>query len=170
MLFPRTKLAVVDRLRQHWSKQRHLHLNAGAPEDAVRLFEVKSQISLPKDFAQYLLAIDGFQLERSNDLESCDDEAFVFYPLSKLAPSEGTPGHYVFCENWMTLRLYAICLDFDSMFGQVTIVGSEGLHACAPNFSNFVDMYLAGAEALYLAGPLIVPLSECKSNNGAASV
>lgn len=143
-------------LAEHWRKQRELGRNAPPTPRAIAEFEARHALSLPADFRTYLLTLNGLpEARHDHDWDNVDAEGFVFHALASLRAAAPSNRYFVFATNAIFLTDYAICLDASSAHHGEVVAVSTGLHELAPDFSEFVGLYVMNSEALYSFGTLI---------------
>jgi hypothetical protein len=148
------------RLIDHWTAQ-GLKIAAGATEREVVSFESQNRVSLPEDFREYFLKVNGMVQDFEN---SCDQTGFAFWPLSlvtsvakecaKRSPTEPTfrdpESYFVFADYLQWSWAFAIHIDANSPDdGQVVHVGTLRPKVVAGSFTEFVNLYLQDARELY---------------------
>lgn len=156
MLIPHNKLI------SHWKSQ-NLRIAPGNPVESVCEFESRNSVTLPADFRDYFLNVDGMVQSGGDD---CDQGGFSFWPLARLrsvpeecaqhrlaAPGIESPDEYfVFADYLQWSWAYAIRLTSGPLEANPVIhVGTLRPRVVADSFSQFVDLYLRDAEELYPA-------------------
>lgn len=150
----------TSKLIKYW---RSLDLRIGPrnSEEIVRGFESRNDIELLPDFRDYLLNVDGMAQIGGHD---CDLAGFAFWPLAQIQsmlkectnhpPAESVPAdpenYFVFADYLQWSWAYAIHLGtHSSEAGQIIHVGTLQPKVIAGSFTEFVDLYLQDARALY---------------------
>jgi hypothetical protein len=147
-------------LADYWKSQ-GLSLPSGNLEETVRDFETRCAVTFPPDLREYLLNIDGMRQVGGHD---CDANGFAFWPLARIKnivtiyreESKAPPGlheedqYYVFADYLQWSWAYAIRLsNRPSEPNHVIHVGTVLPKIIAASFTDFVDLYLQDAPALY---------------------
>ncbi|TGE24885.1 hypothetical protein E5K00_06705 [Hymenobacter aquaticus] len=135
-----------------------------ATTEAVVAFQQAAGLLLPADMTQYFLTVNG-----SND--QYDANFFAFYTLanltsiqSKFADYHGVPKYsdllytfdqcgtcYVFADFMISLTAYAIQLHPEPSPTNTVYVVCGGVYkAIASSFSEFLELYVADSDKLYL--------------------
>src|SRR6266581_8352384 len=150
-----------SKLISHWRSQ-NLRIALGNPEGKVREFESRNGVILPPDFREYFLSVDGMAQVGGHD---CDPTGFAFWPLARVIsvvrecaehslPLREFPDpdkHFVFADYLQWSWAYAIRLsEHVSDANQGIHVASLRPKVVANSFTEFVDLYLRDARALYV--------------------
>lgn len=142
---------IGSRLKMHWSSQ-GINLNPPASETALTRFESRYTVSLPNDFCDYLLHVNGMAPEAT------DNELIRFWSIEEIKPlSEETPqyaaesylvnatGFFVFADYSMWAHAYAIRLSSGPLEpNSIVVIGANKPILIADSFLSFVQSYLAG--------------------------
>lgn len=143
----------------YWNRS-SLEIRAGVSPSEIVEFEKKYDVVLPKDFREYIEAVDG-----SSD-GYMDDALYRFWPLSEIKPvheeldeSGGVvytdrhayPGCFVFADYCINCWLYAVKLTKDA--GQPAPVfrvtaGDTPGEQMAPSFLEFMKLYSNNPESI----------------------
>jgi hypothetical protein len=150
-----------QKLIQRWTTD-GLTIAAGVSEEGLRRFETRHRVTLSTvpDFREYLLNVDGMAQIGGED---CDQEGFAFWPLSRIksVPEEcaesnvETPrfdnvgNYFAFADYMQWSWAYAIDVR-PNQLGKILQFGTYSPRIVADSFSQFVDVYLADSELLYL--------------------
>lgn len=149
---------LLDRVKRYWypnpaSFDRKAHRLA--TEEEISAFEETNSVKFPWDFREYFLRLNGVDE---------DDQLFCFWPLSSLARLEnarfkwpagtlnfpGSDSYFVFADFLIECMYHAIYLGDDpSLQNRVILPDFPNQPVIAPNFSNFLEIYLADAPAIY---------------------
>lgn len=147
-----TDIDAITRLADYWSAQ-GLAFNGGATADMVKSFESTHGVILPKDFAEYILRLNGL----AEFGPGADENGFGFAALQRLrpvAPSEyplgsSGPGHFVFADYLHWSWGYALQLADERTRGEVIHVATLEPKVVAPSFGAFIELYLVDSPQLY---------------------
>jgi hypothetical protein len=152
-------MTTAGKLRAHWKT---FGLTTGSrlsPPD-IEAFQSLHSVLLPLDLREYFLELNGLAHGWQNEQ---DPNGFSFWQLSRVAPVSSlkaqhphlppvpeADSYFVFADYLQWSWAYAIRLTGDaSAQNPVIIVGKEPLVIVATSFSDFVDLYIADAPALY---------------------
>jgi hypothetical protein len=149
-----------SKLVRHW-RSLNLLIAPGNTEEKVREFESRNRVTLPQDFRDYLLCVNGMVQAGGQD---CDPNGFAFWPLARvksvrteyakhsnpLPEVQDPDGYFVFVDYLQWCWAYAIRLGARALDGgQVIHVGKLHPKVVAGSFTEFVDLYLRDAKELY---------------------
>lgn len=152
---------LTSKLISHWRSQ-NLTIAPGNTEARVREFESHNDVSLPPDFREYFLKVNGMAQDGGHD---CDPTGFAFWPLARvktmaeesaqrsLPPSQipDAARYFVFADYLQWSWAYAIRLgQRPSEPNSVIHVGTICPKTVASSFTEFVDLYLRDARELYV--------------------
>ena len=151
----------ASKLISRW-RSLDLLIARGNSEENIRGFEARNRVMFPTDFRDYLLRVNGMFQAGGQD---CDENGFAFWPLARIKsvraeyaehsnplPEVQNPdGYFVFVDYLQWCWAYAICLDArPSDGGRIITVGKLPSKVVAGSFTEFVDLYLRDAYALYV--------------------
>jgi hypothetical protein len=146
-----------EALKKYWQLQ-GIALNAGVSETDLASFERKYKISLPQDFRDYLLTVNGFDSEHW----TTDENVIAFLSLNEMQPlSEwwsaeiaDSDSYFVFADHSMSVHVYAIHLSSGLADRNLVVVvyDNEPVNV-ASSFSEFVEGYLANDDAVLFPQP-----------------
>jgi hypothetical protein len=154
----------VDRLVSHWKSQGNILAN-GNDEETLAEFEARYSVRIPHDMRRYLSTVDGMPNIPGSDVDS---NGFRFWPLEQIrsvtdvcaaagvqAPSgQDNDRYFVFADYFDWSWAYAIDLSGDDRESQRVIhVGTLEPKTVARSFTEFMDLYLQDAKALYVLAP-----------------
>jgi hypothetical protein len=148
------------KLTGYWKSQ-GLRIPPGNSEERLRAFESERTLTLPLDFRNYLLNVDGMAQTGGHD---CDRNGFAFWPLQHIRTIVGVWGgdseimrgvsdpdqYYIFADYFQRSWAYALRLsNRPSDPNEVMRVGTIPAETIAASFTEFVDLYLQNAAVLY---------------------
>ena len=154
---------VGDRIRVHWQSL-GLVLPTGSTETCITDFESRYAVSLPPDFREYFLRVNGMDTHWPN---SQDREGYSFWPLERVksVPEEavshlhsdewsgfsGAECLFVFADYLDWSWAYAIRLSSNALHGNpVFIIGKKKAPLeISDSFRGFVELYLIDSPILY---------------------
>ena len=154
----------TEKLIQHWLSQ-GLAITKGNTQEQIEEFEQRYNVSVPPDMRDYLLRVDGMDM---NSLTSYQDKAgFSFWPRKRIKTAaeeahDHTTGYWSFRDQ-NSLFLFADYLDWSWAYAirllkspsaetPVFIIGKrESPIEIAKSFSEFVDLYVVDSPILYNA-------------------
>jgi hypothetical protein len=117
-----------------------------ATDEDLESFEQRHNAKLPADLRQYFRCLNGVDM---------DSGMFRFWPLSKIIPLKSTgiipTDHYfLFADYMVGTWYYAIYLGEDTFLkNRVILPDFPNQPAIAPNFSEFIELYLTDSPKLY---------------------
>ncbi len=140
-----------DRLEQRW------YANAATPArerpkcatgEEVDAFEQRNGVKLPADLREYFQRLNGIDM---------DAGLFRFWPLARLISLKLPPSvlgeadrYFLFADYMVGTWYYAIYLGDDPFLQNRVILPDFPSHpVIAPNFSEFVELYLTDSPRLY---------------------
>jgi hypothetical protein len=144
-------IQLCARIEEHWHKDDSGYgrdRQKRATEDEMQAFEQRHSVRLPVDLREYF--------QRLNGIDSAPG-FFRFFPLSRLialkAPSFATfetDRYFIFADYMMGTWYYAIYLGEDQFLqNRVILPDLPGPPILAPNFSDFIELYLTDSAKLY---------------------
>ena len=148
------KNGVGEKIRRHWGDQKSLSLRNGNLPEQLHHFEIKHSVNLPSDLADYFLAVDGMNLNET------DNEGFLFFPLQEFKlirnfhkESANFPDahfYFVFADLLAGCGWYAIRLSPDeSTENTILDVSWENPKLIAHSFTEFIELYFERHPRLY---------------------
>jgi hypothetical protein len=144
-------IRLCARIEQHWHKDDSAYdreRQKRASEEEIQAFEQRNGVRMPADLREYF--------QRLNGIDSAPG-FFRFFPLSRLvalkSPSFAafeTNRYFIFADYMVGTWYYAIYLGEDQVLqNRVILLDLPGPPILAPNFSEFVELYLTDSVKLY---------------------
>jgi hypothetical protein len=153
--------ALWTRVINYWRRNARLRIRPGASELAIHAFEHEHQVHMPRDFSDYLCAVDGM-----DDTDS-DNELMSFLPLAQIRPvheaiGEALPDNsadhsvpprcFVFIDYLIGSHFYAIAMGDDAdLPGVVYRVLDANWHKdiVASSFRDFMARYAQDPASVF---------------------
>src|SRR5690242_9328600 len=116
----------------------NIRINPGLLPREIRSFESANEIVLPGDFVEYLKVVNGM---RDRDM---DKDLYHFTPLSELNIWDG---RYTFADWCIESSIFVLELSTDPPLDTPILrYRYDGGKQVAPNFTQFLRMYVGGAN------------------------
>lgn len=146
-------LAVVESLVAEWKKQ-NIPVIQNSIED-IECMEAKKMISLPHDFKEFYLEVNGMS---SYYPAKADSRGFLIYPvqavtpvkkIAEIASSKRNGSILIFAEYMEKTWWYGVQCNEDGDY-TIGMVTRKGEFKPITNFlSEFIDLYLDDSSRLY---------------------
>ncbi len=144
------------RLIKHWRLE-GLAIAEGASESELQEFESREGVLIPNEFRAYLQAVNGMVQMAPHD---CDKNLFAFWQLGRIKPvrvecpqyaiDEATGNFFVFADYIVWSWAYALEMCPEPReAGKVILIGGLRPQAVSRSFTEFVELYVQDAAALY---------------------
>jgi len=143
------RASLCDRMEQHWYRNDTTpgrERPRSATEDEIQAFELRNNVRLPADLREYFQRLNGVDM---------DSGLFRFWPIARIIPLKvSTPPeigrYFLFADYMVGTWYYAICLGEDPLLqNHVILPDFPSQPVIAPDFSAFVELYLADSPRLY---------------------
>ena len=147
------RTTIGNKLLARWASE-GVRVNHGASAEALATFETRHRVVLPGDVRDYFKCVNGMY-------DSLTDEQLIRFwtleevkPLSEEAPAYSEPDYlteahrvFVFADYSIWALAFAIRLSAYTSHSQLVYrIGGSRPVLLAKTFSEFVDVYMAGAS------------------------
>jgi hypothetical protein len=138
---------ILSDLVRYWQQQ-GIKVGPAASKSALRGFEARLHVTCPEDFVAYLLTTGGMP-----DLGDWDKDLIRFWPLAEIKPLDGVQaplldGFFIFADYSISAHEYGIRLSTPP-HGEVALIHNPGFRILAPNFTEFLTLYLKDPMLLF---------------------